>query len=276
MSQTAKSWLALSGSMINVSLGRPKLSGLSDDHRATANKLLGFAGYFISVVTTTPLALGILFARKLPIILSSPFFVVAAPFIAIGKPIGKKVNGHRFDNSDNRLFAIRAFKNLYSALNPFGKFNEGKAILENQAGNKGPLTFIRKIFTINTSTATEKIMDALLMAYKKFTADRPQENPKTFFEGEEFNQVVSKVVEKSYTVNYLASQAYLEEKQEEVRKTGEFIREYVLSHEDVKKPKPAPQKIYSQKTLRNTFWGKSVNNPEQAVYPISEQGPSLK
>ncbi|GJM06378.1 MAG: hypothetical protein DHS20C10_01120 [marine bacterium B5-7] len=59
------SWMALSGGLMNVALGRQKFSALAADVRSAQRKALGGLGYFIATLTTGPVALLIGLVRSL-------------------------------------------------------------------------------------------------------------------------------------------------------------------------------------------------------------------
>ncbi|MBA3536342.1 MAG: hypothetical protein H0T84_07020 [Tatlockia sp.] len=258
---TFKSWISLSGSLLNGSLKLPLFSGLAADKRTTNQKIVGGLGYVLTLVTTLPLsALIFTFKTIIPIGLGLALGLITSPFVAAIKGITQVLNPPRFEEnlkpSAQPEQAVEVteqrFKNLYSSLDTWGQFAENGEIKENQDGRKGPKCFARKSFTFNISTIPENILNGLRDAYLI------SEDKEHFFDDNgEFENILEEIDEYYSGLSCLEPGYVIQDREEQISETGEFIRNYIRGGE-----RKIPENLYanSKKSWSAIFWGTEPAN----------------
>jgi hypothetical protein len=264
---TFKSWISLSGSLLNGSLKLPLFGGLAADERRTNQKIVGGLGYVLTLVTTLPLsALIFTFKTAIPIVVGLVLGAITSPFVAAIKGITQALNPPRFEKKvvssaqvTKLEHAVEAteqrFKNLYSSLDPWGQFSENSEIKENQDGRKGPKCFVRKAFTFNISTIPENILNGLREAYLL------SENKEHFFDDNgEFLNILEEIEEYYSGLSCLEPGYVIKDREEQIKETGEFIKNYIRGGE-----KKVPDSLYAnpKKSWSAIFWGTEPANSSQ-------------
>jgi hypothetical protein len=144
--------------------------------------------------------------------------VIVLPCKLLSK-IGKCIfNVRRFGQVDEHDALIQKFKNLYSSLTMGGRFKEGERIKENGDGEKSYFSFVRKCFTLNMNTRTEKVLDCLLERYRK--------NHDTFDEAA-IDSIIAEM-KKQYTVGCIDRKDEIEHIHDEIDALAGFIKGYLL------------------------------------------------
>ena len=240
LSQTLKSWAALSGSFLNCGLGWRLFDGLSADRRPHMKKIIGGLGYGLALVTTLPLAAFIFVARQVPTVVSVALGVLVSPAIVLYRGFANALNYYsgydKFDEPaqegeliiENQFAMLQGFKNIYSSLNAWGGLEPGAAVAQNADGQKNRWTFFRKSLTFNTNSPTERTLDKLLAAYKAFALEDQSEGGygKDFPASEAFNKVIDKVKE-YYANGCFDSAREIKQLHIEIDNIAKFVRTYL-------------------------------------------------
>jgi hypothetical protein len=270
VSNTVDSWRAMSGSLMNVALERPLFTGVSGDK--APGFLRGVAravGYGTALVTTGPVGVTTYFGRKLPELLGFGLgigFSWATGLIKLGKnfcceeprfPLNRTVTNE----------IVQKLQNLYSSLDAFGRFktSPGSKVRSYQDGRKPISSTIRKVFTLDADTPTEKTLDAIVSAVKR---DLPTDA--TFFESDAFNQVVQKVREE-YSQDCFLSERDIKLACSEVDDVVNFIKQYMA--QEVGQAMDIATDFYSkrQTTWGTLFFGPSLERRERRQSRLDDQ-----
>lgn len=239
ISQTFKSWRALSGSFMNGAIEQACFCGLGGDTRLPVEKTVGGLGYLLAMATTLPVSVGVFAIRKLPILASVSLGFVCSPLVATGKVISKMYE-HLVQHNNNQDAIITALANLEGSLSTFGKLESGKDL--------GPkhlevLRFVRKCLTFNSRTITERIIEAIKHSYK----GEGQE----YFSSEAFSNAIQEI-STFYENDCFASVESLREINQEIQNVANFIKNYC----DNKISKiPSDLYVKNKQEWTATFWG---------------------
>jgi hypothetical protein len=267
------SWLAFSGSILNLAVGRLWFSTVGDDQRSALLKMFGSLGYVFALTTTLPLAMLIRILRFMPLVMGVSLALIVAPFILLIKSAAAFVNycrgQDRFTSPGTSNKNIeQKFKNLYSSLNFSGNFIPKENIVENGNGKERIGSFVRKSCTFNVSTITEKVLNGILKAYHN--ADDKEEFIKNL--KEEKGQILEPIF--SYIKgDFLASQQAIEDTKKTIERVYDFIANYLQSNHQVSEEEEegssttlvvsnkVPDNLYkhsSKSSWHTLFWGKAV------------------
>ncbi|RAP37002.1 hypothetical protein B1207_06115 [Legionella quinlivanii] len=243
----ARSFLSLSGSILNGSLELPVFSGLAGDKRDNLSKSVGVFGYGLALAAVLPVGATILFFRKVvPVIIALVLGFVCAPLVAALKGLALAAKKPRFEpDAPAEDLREQQFKNIYSSLTPWGQLPENSQIRSDGNGRKGAVCFTRKALTFNTSTMTEYCLDQLLEAYRR-SADK-----ENFFE-QEFPQEVQKIKAHYQVFSFIELQQEVEMRERQIDEIAQFVKDYVN-----RKVSQVPN-IYSkpENSWSSLFWGK--------------------
>lgn len=259
VTNTAKSWVALSKSLMNLAFERKLFYGVGSDERAPAFRAVGSLGYLLAATTTAPLALGIYVVRQLPTLFSGVLGIIFSPVVLACKAISKAfIKPARFSNVDGNDPTIQGFKNLYSMLGAFGDFETGKEIPSDQlSGEKSTWSFVRKCLTFDIKTPTERLLDAELAAYKAAKSD-VKEN--FFNKGTDYKVAddVKDYYKKQNEMNCFSSADEIEKESKEVDRVKDFIHEYMVNQ-----TKKIPGELYQggDDSWSTLFWNAPVKVP---------------
>ncbi|MCE3044231.1 hypothetical protein [Legionella sp. 16cNR16C] len=245
----ARSFLSLSGSILNGSLELPVFSGLAGDKRDNLSKSVGVFGYALALAAALPVAATILFFRKVvPVIIALVLGFVCAPLVAALKGLALAAKKPRFEpDAPAEDLREQQFKNIYSSLTPWGQLPENSQIRSDGNGRKGAVCFTRKALTFNTSTMTEYCLDQLLEAYRR-SADK-----ENFFE-QEFPEEVQKIKAHYQVFSFIELQQEVEMREKQIDEIAQFVKDYVN-----RKVSQVPN-IYSkpENSWSSVFWGKAT------------------
>jgi hypothetical protein len=240
ISQTFKSWAALSGSFLNCGLGFRLFDGLSADRRPLFKKMIGSLGYGIALITTLPIAAFIFVARQIPTAVSVALGIMVSPAIVLYRGIANAWSHYSGYNKfeepaqegeliiENQFAMLQAFRNIYSSLNAWGGFEPGAAVAQNADGQKNRWTFFRKAVTFNTNSSTERTLDKLLAAYKVFAAQDKSEGGygQGFPASEAFDKVIDDVKE-YYSNGCFDSAREIRQLHIDINNIAKFVKSYL-------------------------------------------------
>ena len=282
INQNRLSFNALAGSCFNALVESPVYPGLAGDLRTRGEKAAGFLGYVLAS-PLVPLSYVFYMAKKT--LLISVFFglgVLCSPLVALKKCFEaprfpeRRAEGDLVIRDQNDVH--QAFRDVYSSLTFYGKFNPDYAIVRNAEGNHGKWYGIRKVFTFNMDTITERTLNFMLGKYNEFEARNPGGMRGDFFT--DGNMLRWRDEMKAYyrrTRSFMTTDAEQADLEREVDNITEFVKEYVTAHfvrpEAEVRP---PQNMYAQpNNWAAGFWGKGApggpNIPDE-VAPLPEAG----
>ena len=244
VSQTGKSFLALSKSLLNGAVEKKLFAGVGQDKRSKKQKILGGLGYVAAGLIVTPIAVTIYAIRKIPIVLAAGVGIAASPLVGTVKFLTraiKRCTGRtRFPASEFSTVTEQQFKNLYSSLNAWGQFNTGTQVIKNGSGKKGWGSFFRKCMSFNAKTVTEKTLDDLYKAFGAFSKSNTNDQ---FHDSQQFNECINTIKE-YYANDCLASRKQREETNEIVDELAGFIKAYM--RKGVNEDMSIPKDLYSK------------------------------
>ena len=175
----------------------------------------------------------------------------------------------RFSPKEPQDKIIIKFKNLFSSLTALGEFEIDVAIKENGSGEDNAKQFFWKGVKLNLNTATEKLLNNVLEAYRAYKA---QENPGDFFDSPEFAAAVN-ATKARYNEGFMTSKQEVERVHAKLDHIAKFIKGY-MKGEVTQMPKPDTDK-FAKATWAATFFG-----GKKAVEPVrtedADMVPSLK
>lgn len=274
VSQSVKSWSFFSGSLMNGAIEKPYFTGLGGDGREAKEKILGALGYPLAICTTLPVAMLTYATRKLPAVLSLGLGAVVSPIVFICKSLSKTYKKFneliRFPAPLQNDEYIKRFKNIYSSLDTFGKLSAGTKLPVNGTGEKSWSSFIRKCFTFNAKSVTERTLDEILVSYKKGDCNDEEKAAQFFNNSEQFKAAVLKV-KNYYSNDCFVTDDDIKNTFHEIDDVADFVVNYMHQQKGV--PLDIPKDFYTkhQKTWSAAFWGSAGNAPAPMASALDDE-----
>ncbi len=264
--QSRLSFQALSGSFLNGAAYRPWFDGLGGDKRSPDQKAAGALGYVAACAVTLPVAItGWTLTKAVPTIGSLLLGIAFSPIITIGKLISKCCSPERFPAQQNtgipdQTNIERGLKNIFSSLNAFGRLSPGATVKTVGDGEENIGSFIRKCFTFNAKSVTEKTLDILLTHYRNYANRRDEETAAGFFTADQ--QAYNAAIEEAknyYRSGCCETTEAAKEALQEIDNIAGFVQDYMQQFVGSPMiPITIPKGLYDvRKSWSATFWGNS-------------------
>lgn len=231
VSNSAKSWLALSKSLINVAAARKWFKGVGADVRSVKLKWYGALGYAIAMFTTLPFV-------ALPTFLLRHSFEVAIFSVALfASPLvfTTKLIATCFSTPKTRPLIYDqkiedGFDNINNAITAMGLLPEGERINPGSSSCH-PGIFLRKSMTFNTNTVTEKTLKMIRQKYWDYAGGVTPERAKAFFSDDNYSPIVNEL-KRQYESDLCCCISDKESRlqQEECESVARFIQRYMQNH----------------------------------------------
>ncbi len=175
-----------------------------------------------------------------------------------------KFDAYRAEKDD---VVIQRFKNLYSCLDGNGNFVLDMDIPDNATGKKSGLSHVRKCLTLNSSTVTERMLDAFLKEYRK---------TQTSFQVSAAWDGMVKEIKSSYVTGCFSWKKTAKDEQAQVQNVADFVIDY-LGGGDVKKTPKDLNVVKGKPTWTAAFFGSKHPDflpaaPRPVVDPVMADG----
>jgi uncharacterized membrane protein len=249
--QSVKSFQALAGSCVNAVVERPWFAGLEGDNRSPGQKAAGWLGYVLAA-PLVPVSYFLYVTKKvflLPVFFG--FGLVCSPFVALKKCFEKPRFPERVMQGEHAIRdqndVRQAFRDIYSSLTFYGKFNPAKPIVRNGDGEANLGYVIRKVLTFNMDTVTERTVNFMLDAYNKFDARNEGGIGREFFADRNIQRLKNEI--KNYyrrTKSFLTTDQEQAELEHEIDSVVGFIKDYITAHfEQANQDYKPPANLYA-------------------------------
>ncbi len=227
------SFINLSGSLLNICFEQ-NIGGdstIGNDNRPSLIKNSGFIGYIAAGLITAPISLTIYTIRKTPTALAAGISFLATPLTAIVK-IYQSFKGTSSTIPNNSDKVMSKFKKMENSLTTWGRLPEGETIDCHHQGSS-TATIVKSI-TLNIDTPTERILHALISAYKVSGLPHSKNidsNHPNFFNSDGFKKIVEEVKE-HYKDDYFASAQDIDISTSNIEKVAELVKNYMQAESD--------------------------------------------
>ncbi|MDR3477672.1 MAG: hypothetical protein P4M14_06545 [Gammaproteobacteria bacterium] len=233
--QSVSSFQALAGACVNAMVERPWFAGLDGDRRSAGQKAAGSLGYLLAA----PLVpVSYLFYVVKKVFFLPVFFglgLICSPFVALKKCFEeprfpeRPMQGELVIKDQDGM--QQAFRDIYSSLTFYGKFNPAKPIVRNADGKVNMGYVVRKVLTFNMDTVTERTVNIMLNAYNQHEAGNEGGIGRDFFADDNMLRLNNEI--KAYyrrTKSFLTTDQEQAELEQEIDNIVGFIKEYITAH----------------------------------------------